>query len=474
MIKNLILVAFRNLVKDKGYSLLNILGLTIGITFSLFLVFYVMDELSFDRHFEYANRIHRINAYIDEPDNKMKWANTQFPLAPVLQKDFPEVEEAIRFVSAERKMFKKGELKFYENKIYYTDSNIFKVFDYKMIEGNPTTALIEPNSIVLTASLAEKYFGKTTGVTGNTIEDNDGKLFKITAILEDIPKNSHILFNVLISRSTLPKEFANSWGSFGFYTYVLLKPNVSAQQFEDKLVPMYDKYMASIFNQFNIKVKYGVQPVTAIHLHSDMSNEPEELGSMSYVYILSAVAFFMLMIACINYMNLTTARSARRSKEIGIRKVSGSGRAQLISQFLIESTLTAAIALICSIGLTALLLPVFNQLAGKYFTFHSLLAPSIAYILLSIILFVGLVGGSYPAFYLSKFNPVSVLKGSLSRSSGNLGLRKALVVIQFSISMIMLICTYVVYGQLKYIREKDLGFERAQVASVRVNSNNNM
>jgi len=173
-------------------------------------------------------------------------------------------------------------------------------------------------------------------------------------------------------------------------------------------------------------------------------------------------------------MNLTTARSARRSKEIGIRKVPGSGRAQLISQFLIESTLTAAIALICSIGLTALLLPVFNQLAGKYFTFHSLLAPSIAYILLSIILFVGLVGGSYPAFYLSKFNPVSVLKGSLSKSSGNLGLRKALVVIQFSISMIMLICTYVVYGQLKYIREKDLGFERAQVASVRVNSNNNM
>ncbi len=474
MIKNLILVAFRNLVKDKGYSLLNILGLTIGITFSLFLVFYILDELSYDRYYTQADRIFRINADIQEPENSMKWATTQFPLVPVLQKDFPEVEEAVRFVNADRKMFKKGELKFYEEKIYYTDSNVFKVFDYKMIEGNPVTALIEPNSIVLTASLAEKYFGKTTGVTGNTLEDNDGKVFKVTAILEDIPKNSHILFNVLISRSTLPQEFADSWGSFGFYTYVLLKPQVSAKQFEDKLLPMYDKYMAPIFAQFNIKIQYGVQPVTAIHLHSEMSNEPEELGSMSYIYILSAVAFFMLLIACINYMNLTTARSARRSKEIGIRKVSGSGRAQLISQFLIESTLTACIALVCGIGLTILLLPVFNQLAGKYFTIQNLISPSAAYILLSIILFVGLVGGSYPAFYLSKFNPVSVLKGSLSRSSGNLGLRKTLVVIQFSISMIMLICTYVVYGQLKYIKEKDLGFERAQVASVQINSTNNM
>lgn len=473
MIKNLILVAFRNLVKDKAYSLINILGLTIGITFSLFLFFYVLDELSFDRYYPNADRIFRINAYINEPDNKMKWANTQFPLGPVLQKDFPEVEDAVRFVDVGRKMYKKGELKFYENKVYYVDSNLFKVFGHKIIEGDPNTALTAPNSMVLTAGLAEKFFGKTYGVVGNALEDNEGKVFRITAVIGDIPKNSHILFNALISRSTLPREFANNWGSFGFYTYVLLRPNVSAEQFQEKLLPMYDKYMASIFDQFNIKIHYGVQPVTAIHLHSDMSNEPEELGSMSYIYILSAVAFFMLLIACINYMNLTTARSARRSKEIGIRKVSGSGRSQLISQFLIESTLTAGIALLLSMGLTALLLPVFNQLSGKYFSFQNLFTPSTAYLLLLIILFVGLVGGSYPAFYLSKFNPVSVLKGSLSRSSGNLGLRKVLVVIQFSISMIMLICTYVVYGQLKYMKEKDLGFDRSQVVSIQVNSGDN-
>lgn len=470
MIKNLILVAFRNLIKDKAYSLINILGLTIGITFSLFLLFYVLDELSYDRYYPNAERIFRINAYIDEPENKMKWANTQFPLGPVLQKDFPEVEEAVRFVNADRKMYKKGELKFYENKVYYVDSNLFKVFGYKIIEGDPNTALIAPNSMVLTAGLAEKFFGKSYGVVGNSLEDNDGKVYKITAVVNDIPKNSHILFNALISRSTLPQDFANSWGGFGFYTYVLLKQNVKPDQLQEKLLPMYDKYMASIFAQYHIKVQYGVQPVTDIHLHSDMSNEPEELGSMSYVYILSAVAFFMLLIACINYMNLTTARSARRSKEIGIRKVSGSGRYQLISQFLIESTLTALIALILSIGLTAVLVPVFNQISGKHFTLQNLFTPSTAWLLGVIIVFVGLVGGSYPAFYLSKFNPVAVLKGSLSRSSGNLGLRRTLVVIQFSISMIMLICTYVVYGQLKYMKEKDLGFDRTQVVSIQVNS----
>jgi len=470
MIKNLILVAFRNLIKDKAYSLLNILGLTIGITFSLFLLFYILDELSFDRHFSNADRICRINAYIQEPDNNMKWASTQFPLGPQLKKDYPEVEEVVRFVGADRKMYKNGDLKFYENKVYFTDSNLFKIFDYELIEGDKHTALVAPNSMVLTSSLAEKFFGSSRGVTGKTLEDNDGKLYKITAVLKDVPKNSHILFNALISRSTLPVDFADNWGGFNFYTYVLLRPDIDRVQFQTKLLPMYDKYMASIFAQYNIKIHYGVMPILDIHLHSDISGEPEELGSMSYIYILSAVAFLMLLIACINYMNLTTARSARRSKEIGIRKVSGSNKYQLVSQFLIESTLTAFIALLLSIGLAALLLPLFNQLSGKYFTAAILLKPSTIYLLLLIIFFVGLIGGSYPAFYLSQFNPVSVLKGSLSKSSGNLGLRKTLVVIQFSISMVMLICTYVVYGQLKYMKEKDLGFERAQVASMRINS----
>ena len=237
---------------------------------------------------------------------------------------------------------------------------------------------------------------------------------------------------------------------------------------------MYDKYLASLFAQYNIKMRFGAQPITSIHLHSDMANEPEELGSMSYIYIFSAVAFFMLLIACINYMNLTTARSARRAKEIGIRKVTGSSKLQLISQFLIESTLTAVFALILSFGLIALLLPTFNSLSGKFISFETLFKPDTILLMLAVILFVGVVGGSYPAFYLSKFNPVSVLKGSLSKGSSNVALRRILVVVQFSISMIMLICTWIVYDQLKYLRNKDMGFNKEQVLVANANSNNDI
>jgi len=475
MIKNLILVALRNFKRDKGYSLLNILGLTIGITFSLFLIFYIKDELSYDRYNVNADRIYRITAFIKEPEKDvMRWANTQYPLGPALKKDYPEVEEAVRFVGAGKSMYKKGDLHFYEDKVFFSDSTLFRVFTYSFIEGNPRTALTEPNSMVLTQSVAVKYFGSSSGIVGKSLQNSNGDIYKITAVIKDVPKNSHIIFNALISASSLPKNYGDNWGSFGMYTYVLLKPNVNAATFEKKLLPMYDKYMASIFRQFNINIHYGVQPITSIHLHSDMSGEPEELGSVSYIYIFSAVALFMLIIACINYMNLTTARSARRAKEIGIRKVTGSTKTQLVAQFLVESTLTAILALLLSLIFIGLLLPTFNTLSGKSISFYALLEPSTFLIVLGIVVFVGLVGGSYPAFYLSKFNPVSILKGSLSKSSSNVVLRRVLVVVQFSISMIMLICTWVVYGQLKYIRNVDLGFNQQQVLVLNANANNDI
>jgi putative ABC transport system permease protein len=474
MLRNLLLVALRNLKKDKGYSLLNILGLTIGITFSLFLLFYVIDELSYDRHNEKASRIYRIVAYIKEPDNSMKWTTTQFPLGPTLKETYPEVEQAVRFVGNQRIMFSNGNRRFYEEKIFFADSNLFSVFTHKFIQGNPTTALAVPNSMVLTESMAVKYFSNPSSAVGQSLKNNNGDLYKITAVIEDVPTNSHIRFNGLISRSSLPKDFSDNWGSFGTYTYVLLNPNTKDAAFEKKLLPMYDKYMAPIFAQYNIKVRYGAQPITSIHLHSDFSGEPEELGSMSYIYIFSAVALFMLIIACINYMNLTTARSARRAKEIGIRKVSGSSKYQLVRQFLVESTLTACISLLLSLLLVFLLLPTFNSVSGKLISLGTLLQPGTLLILLGIILFVGLVGGSYPAFYLSGFNPVSILKGSLSKSSSNVNLRRVLVVIQFSISMIMLICTWVVYSQLKYLRNKDLGFAKEQVVSMNIDANRDM
>jgi putative ABC transport system permease protein len=472
MIKNMLLVALRNFKRDKWYGLINILGLMIGITFSVLLIFYIKDELSYDRYNKNADRIYRMAAYIKEPEKEeMKWANVPFPLGPALKKDYPEVEESVRFVGVGKTMYKNGELHFYEDKVFFVDSNLFKVFSFSFIEGNPRTALVEPNSMVLTQSVAEKFFGKNQLVVGRSLQNDKGDVYKITGLIKDVPRNAHIRFTVLVSESSLPKNFANNWGGFGFYCYVLLKPNTDAAAFQKKLLPLYDKYLAVIFAQFRIKIHFGLQPITAIHLHSDLAGEPEELGSISYIYIFSAVALFMLIIACINYMNLTTARSARRAKEIGIRKVTGSSKSQLVTQFLIESLLTAILALLLSIGFILLLLPSFNQISGKFISFSSLLEPSTFLILLAIILFVGLLGGSYPAFYLSKFNPVNVLKGSLSKSSSNATLRKVLVVVQFSISMIMIICTMVVYGQLSYIRNRDLGFNKEQVLSLTANTN---
>jgi len=472
MLRNLLLIVIRNFKNDKWYNLLNVLGLTIGITFSLFLIFYITDELNYDRYHKKADRIYRIVSHIQERDKNTNLACTQLPLAATLKKDFPEVEESARFIGKERTVFKNGNNNFYETKIYYADSTIFNIFTCQFVEGNAAHALNEPNSIVISKTLAEKYFGKNTPAVGKTLK-TVYDLYTVTAVIEDIPKYSHIVFDVLISASTILKgnqDGNNNWSNFNNFTYVLLKPGTNAKAFNKKLLPLYQKYMAPIFAKYNVKVQYDVQPITAIHLHSDYEHEPEEVGSMSYIWIFSAVAFFMLLIACINYMNLTTARSARRAKEIGIRKVTGSTKKQLVLQFLGESLLTAFVAVLLSVVLVILLLPVFNSLSGKTFTMQTLLQPFNIIILLSIILFTGLVGGSYPAFYLSSFKPVSVLKGALSKASGNVNLRRTLVVLQFSISMIMLICTWVVYTQLSYLQNKDLGFNKDQVMTVTVNT----
>ncbi|MGN6801579.1 MAG: ABC transporter permease [Ginsengibacter sp.] len=472
MIKNLLRIAARNFKKDAWYSILNILGLTIGITFSLFLIFYIRDELSFDRYNKKADRIFRINSYIQERDKNTNWTLTQAPLAMTLKKDYPEVEEATRFMGKERTLFKEGDKNFYENSVYYADSTVFKIFTYPFLQGDPNTALKEPNSIVISKSEAEKYFGKNADVIGKTIK-TVYDVYKITGVTKDVPRNSHLRFDMLISWSSLPKNAYggdDNWGNFNYYTYVLLRPGTNAKTFEKKLVPMYEKYMAPLFAQFHVKMHYGVQNITNIHLHSDLQNEPEEVGSMSYIWIFSAVAFFMMLIACINYMNLTTARSARRAKEIGMRKVMGSNKRQLIFQFLSESVFTALAAVLLSFILVLLLLPAFDSLSGKEFTWRTLFQPFNIFLVIAIGLITGLVGGSYPAFYLSSFKPVSVLKGALSKASGNLNLRKTLVVLQFATSMVMLICTWIVYSQLRYVRNKDVGYNKDQVMTIIVNT----
>ncbi|MDE3213058.1 MAG: ABC transporter permease [Bacteroidota bacterium] len=471
MLKNILIVALRNLKKDGWYSLLNILGLTMGITFSLFLIFYVRDELSFDRYNVKADRIYRINSYIHERDKNTDWAITQMPLASTLKREFPEVEDAVRFLGRERTLFENGDKKFYETGVYYADSTVFNIFTYKFLEGDPAHALVAPNSIVISKTQADKFFGDDVSAVGKTLR-TVYDVYTVTGVIQDVPQNSHIRFDMLISMTSLPMDRINNdnWGNFNNYTYVLLRPGASAAGFDKKLEPMYKKYMAPIFAQFNVTIQYKAQPITAIHLHSKLQMEPEELGSMSYIWIFSAVAFLMLLVACINYMNLTTARSARRAKEIGIRKVTGSSKGQLIWQFLIESLLTSLAAILVSFGLVILLLPSFDGISGKYFTIHTLLQPSNLGLLAGIWLFTGLVGGSYPAFYLSGFRPVSILKGSLSKASGNINLRRSLVVLQFSVAMVMLICTWVVYAQLSYVQKRNLGFNKAQVMTLIVNT----
>ena len=472
MVRNLLLIALRNFKKDKWYSILNVLGLTLGITFSLFLIFYVTDELSYDQHQQNADRIYRINSYIQEKDKNTDWTYTQLPLGPQVKKDYPEVEEMVRFVSRERTLFKSGENSFYETKAFYADSTVFNVFTHRFLEGTAGAALLAPFDIILTKSLAEKYFGKGTPAVGKTLK-TVYDTYRVTGVIEDVPGNTHFRYDMLISLSTLfrgSQDGQGNWGNFFNFTYVLLKPGASPQAFNKKLEEVNKKFVEPIFKQFNVSMRYDVQNITDIHLHSNLQYEPEELGSMSYVVTFSSVAFFMLLIACINYMNLTTARSARRAKEIGMRKVAGSNRRQLIMQFLGESLFTATVAVLSSVLLMMILLRVFNSLSGKDFTIGTLFQPFNFLLLLSVALFTGLVGGSYPALYLSGFKPISILKGSLSKASGNVTLRRSLVVLQFSISMVMLICTWVVYSQLSYLRKKDLGFNKSQVMMVTVNT----
>ncbi len=462
MLKNLIKTSFRNILRDKAYSSINILGLTIGITSSIFLLLYILDELNYDKYHVNHESIYRVITHITEQDDDFTWVVAQIPFGPTVRDRYPEVEKAVRFIGLGRVLYKKGDRKFYEEEIFATDSAVFEVFSYDFIDGDPATALHNPNSIVLTRDLAIKYFGSEHSV-GESLEAGE-EIFKVTGVIENVPKNSQFSFDGLISISSLDEQRRNgSWGNFGVFTY-LYAPNLSnSVDFEDKLSEIYDEYCAPIFKQYGINFEYKLQRLTDIHLHSRYEGEADVNGDIRYIYIFAAVAAFMLIIASINYMNLATARSARRSREVGIRKVVGSHRFQLISQFILESLLLSIIAFILSLVLVLAILPFFNDLLDKEITMAFLFDPLIIAGLISIILFVGFLGGSYPAFYLSSFKPALVLKSKMTSRGGNAFLRKGLVILQFSISIIMLVCTWLVYDQLQYLAEKDLGFDKEHI-----------
>lgn len=463
MLKNLLTIAVRSILKDKTYSLLNILGLTIGITCSLFLLLYILDEVSYDRYHANAENVYRVVSNIKEPDNAFTWAVAQTPLADELKDNYPEVVNAVRFFGMNRNMYKNGDKQFYEDDFYLTDSTAFDMFTYTFLAGDPATALDEPFSVVLTESIAKKYFGDEPAL-GQTLQNQQDESFKVTGVIRDVPLNSHFIFDALISRSTRPQVTQQvSWGGFGVYTYIQLPPGYDPARMNTAFEKILKERVNPIFEPVGIKINYELQRITDIHLHSKIQDEAESGGDISYIYIFSAVAAFMLIIACINYMNLATARSTNRAKEVGVRKVMGSQRAQLIYQFITESTVLAVAALVLSLVLIYALLPAFNELANKQLPFNHILQVPVLLSLVGIVVLVGVVGGSYPAFYLSGFNPVTVLKGKLAAKGGSVLLRKGLVVLQFGISVFMLISTLIVYNQLQYMRNKDLGFDKAHI-----------
>jgi putative ABC transport system permease protein len=471
MFKNLMKSAFRNITNKFGYSFLNILGMTLGITSALFLILYVSDELSFDKYHENGDRIYRVQSHITETDDEFTWVVAQIPFAPQVKEDYPEVESFTRLFQFQRALFKNGDTEFTEEDVVYADSTFFDIFTYKTLEGSTEEALDKPNSIVLTKTMAERYFSGEQAV-GNTLKVGE-EIYTITAVIEDVPRNSHILFDGLVSRNSLPQQMG-SWGNFGVFTYLLLQEGEDAEVFQEKIKEMYDQYMATIFESMGINIEYELMKVTDIHLHSDNSGEPQPTGSIQYVIIFSIVAFFLLLIATLNYISLATARSAKRAKEISLRKVIGSSRRLLITQFLAESSLLTFFSLLLSIGLIIILLPQLNMLSGKDFSLEVLGRPVAILSLIGIMLLVGILGGFYPAVFLSRFSPVMVMKGVTQSGTSRGIFRKVLTVIQFTISGVMIASTLVVINQLNFMQSKDQGWNMEGVVSLQLPDNEPM
>ncbi len=469
MIRNYLTIAWRHLLRQPGYTVLNLLGLCIGISSSLIIFLYLRHEQSYDDYHERAERIVRISSDIREPDDAFRWAVTQIPLGPALDETFPEVEKTVRFFPAGNTSISVGDKVFVEEEVYHVDSTIFQIFTYELIEGDPATAFRAPNQVTLSNSVATSMFGSASEAVGKTLTLNGDRDALVIAVYQDLPANSHILPRILVSVASLENLDQAGFGGFGIFTYALLAPGTSIPEFEAKLSTIIDAHVRPIFDRFNVRLSYEALPLRDIHLLSDFQGEPVPPGNMQYIWIFSAVAIFMLLIACINYMNLATARSARRAKEVGVRKSVGAWRSQLIAMFLTESSVLTLMALLLSTGLVILSLPAINALLGLQLSGNQLFTGEVVLLMLGILTLVGLISGSYPAFYLSGAEPAQVLKGGSAKLGGAATLRKGLVLVQFSISLVMLICTATVFGQLQFLREKDLGFTDSPVLRFSLN-----
>ncbi|HWV65905.1 ABC transporter permease [Chitinophaga sp.] len=468
MISTYFKIAWRSLSRSKMYSLINIVGLTVGIACCILIVLYVKDELSYDKYHRNYNEIYRVlHAYREQSDRPLPppgpgeyqvWGNA--PVAPALKADFPEIRETARFTSPVTLLLQHNDKRFQESSLVFADSTLFDLFSWKMLYGNRNTALAAPNSIVLTESLASKYFGDSNPV-GQVFKTDDNNALTVTGVMEDVPSNSHFTFTGLLSMSTFYRnrpEIFNEWGYVDFYTYFLLNKNADIRTLQAR-VPAFLK--RHIPGEPNYAIAF--EPLKDAYLRSAAMRQPGATGSLANVYIFSLVAAFILFIAGINFINLTTARSMERAREIGVRKAVGAHQQSLILQYLVEAVVISMLATLLAFALVFVLLPMVRNMSGKPLPYTDLLSWKMIVVLILTPFLVGIPAGIYPALVLSRFKPALVLKGKFHSSDKGIQLRKGLVIFQFSLSIALIACTAIVFSQLDHLRSHNLGFRQDQM-----------
>ena len=445
-------------------------GLSIGLICAILITLFIRDEFSYDKYNTKHERIYRIGSDFILNGNQDKIATSSLPMGVTFKKFFPEVESYVRFIPESKQQIKYKDKDFYEERIVYTDSTLFDIFSYELIKGNAKTALSKPNSVVLNQKLADKYFGEEDPI-GKIIRVDDNKEYTVTGVVKNIPSNSHFRFNIFYSISTLVEEdnegYFNSTGpesfwNFSNYTFILLKENANISSIDKRFPLYYKKYMKVFGDQLQVDFKIVLQKLADLHLKSDL-NWDAPTGNIKYVYILFVIALFILSIAGINYMNMATARSSKRAKEVGMRKVVGAQKESIIRLFLLESLSLTFAALLIAIISVELLLPLFNLTVNKELVLSITQTPDVFLIIISLAFILGIISGSYPAFYLSAFQPAPILKGTRRIKSGNKRLRQVLVVCQFTVSAIMISGTIIVISQLFFLKNKDMGFNKNNI-----------
>lgn len=480
MFTNILKVAIRNLIRQSGYTLINILGLAIGLACSILIFLYVLNEVTYDRFHQKAENIYRIGVKGQMMGNELNQAVTAAPMMEALLNDYPEVEMAVRIAPFGGWLITYEEKRFHETEeaFKFADSTFFEVFDFKLLQGDPKTVLDRPRTMVMTETAARKYFSDEDPIGKSVKIEQDTILYEVTGLMEDVPVNSHFHFDLLGSMCTIRGSRSTNWLNHNYYTYIILPAGINIDQFTERINELIPKYVGPLIEQylgFSLEqfeaagntFGYFLQPILDIHLHSNLQVEIEPNGNPAYVYIFSIIAILILIIACINFMNLATARSTTRAREVGLRKVVGSHRSYLITQFLTESVFLSIISLAIGVILVYLLLPYYNNLIRLDLKFDILNNYYTIPLLILLAIFVGLLAGGYPAFILASFNPVTVMKGELIPGSGKGLLRSILVILQFTVTIAILMGTFIVYRQLSYMQKKDLGFVKDNVLVIR-------